>query len=112
MTLGSVEDTRGFVERFDPQARAIADPDLALHAAFGLRRGGAAAFLSPAVFAGGLRALAKGNGVGVPSGDVLQLSGEFLVLDGAIVWKFVAEHAADHPELDTIAAAAAAAHAR
>lgn len=106
VTLGSAQATREFFAEFDPEARAVADPDKQLYAAFGLERGTATQLISPAVFAAGLRAVMKGNGLGVPVGDVRQLSGEFLVRDGVIRWSHRAKHTGDHPSLDEVARAA------
>ncbi len=103
VTLGSVDATRDFFADFDPEARAVSDPDKVLYAAFGLQRGSGAQFLSPAVFGAGLRAVLKGNGVGLPVGDVWQLSGEFLVKGGRIAWAHRAAHTGDHPNLDDVA---------
>lgn len=108
VTLGSPDATRDFFAEFDTAARAVADPQKSLYAAFGLERGSGAQLLSPAVFAAGLRALRKGNGIGVPVGDVFQLSGEFVVRDGRIAWAHRAQHTGDHPDLDEVARAAAA----
>jgi len=109
VTLGSVDATRNFFADFDPDARAVADPEKVLYGAFGLQRGSGAQFLSPAVFGAGLRAVLKGNGVGLPVGDVWQLSGEFLVKGGQIAWAHRAAHTGDHPSLDDVARAAASA---
>jgi hypothetical protein len=106
VALGTPAETRDFFAREDAEARAIADPDRALYSAFGLARGSGGALLSRAVFAAGLRAVAKGNFVGLPVGDVLQLSGEFVVADGAIRWAHRAAHTGDHPELDQVVRAA------
>lgn len=55
-----------------------------------------------------LKAMLKGNGVGVPSGDPLRLGGWFLVHAGRVAWARRGEHAGDHPALDDVRAAAAA----
>lgn len=102
VTLGSAKATRDFFAEFDPEARAIADPEKDLYRAFDLVRGTGSQLLSPAVFAAGLRAVMKGNGIGVPVGDVWQLSGEFLVRNGVIRWAHRARHTGDHPSLDEI----------
>ncbi|MBL8860393.1 MAG: hypothetical protein JNK02_00130 [Planctomycetes bacterium] len=106
VTLGSPESTRAFFARFDPDARAVADPEQVLYTAFGLQRGSGTQLVSAAVFTAGLRALSKGNLVGLPVGDVLQLSGEFVVADGVLLWAHRAEHTGDHPSLDDVARAA------
>ncbi len=105
VTLGSPEATRAFFADFDPEARAVADPDKVLYTAFGLQRGAGAQLMSPAVFSAGLRAILKGNGVGIPVGDVRQLSGEFLVRGGRVEWAHRAEDVSDHPSFDEVARA-------
>jgi hypothetical protein len=102
VTLGSAEATRSFFAEFDPAARAVADPDKVLYAAFGLERGSGGQLMSPSVFGAGLRALLKGNGIGLPVGDVMQLSGEFVVANGRIAWAHRAADVGDHPSLDDV----------
>jgi peroxiredoxin len=81
----------------------IADPDLALYRAFGLRRGGAGELLSPTVVARAAAALVRGHGPGRPRGDTRQLPGVFLLRDGEIVASFRHETAADRPDYAGIA---------
>ncbi len=117
VTLGSADATRDFFAEFDPDAGAVADPEKVLFSAFGLERGSVGQLLSPSVLAAGLRALVHGNLPGIPSGDVRQLSGEFLVRGDTvrgdtvrgdtITWAYRAADASDHPELDDVARAAA-----
>ena len=101
--MGTPEECRAFFEKFDPEARVVSDPDAAFYTAFGLRRGSASNFISPAVFAAGLRAVMKGNLVGKPVGDVWMMPGMFLVRYGAVQWKYIADHTGDHPDLMEIA---------
>jgi len=107
VTLGSPNATRAFFADFDPDARAVADPEKVLYATFGLQRGTGGQLISPAVFSAGLRAILKGNGIGLPVGDVRQLSGEFLVRGGRIEWAHRAENVSDHPSFDEVARASA-----
>lgn len=101
--MASTAECEHFFERFDPTASAVSDPGASFYAAFGLARGGAAQFFSPAVFAAGLRATLKGNFAGLPSGDVRMMPGAFLVSSGVVRWKFVAEDAGQHPDLERVA---------
>ena len=101
--MGSVDECEHFFHRFDPEAAVVSDPDASFYGPFGLERGGAGEFLSPAVFAAGLRAVLKGNGIGVPVGDVRRMPGAFLVKDDEVRWKFLAGNAGDHPDLSEIA---------
>jgi len=107
VTLGSPSATREFFAEFDVEARAVADEGQEIYAAFGLERGTGSQLISPSVFAAGLRAVMKGNGLGIPVGDLRQLSGEFIVKGGAIRWAHRAAHTGDHPSLDDVARAAA-----
>lgn len=101
--LGTPEECRTFFDKFDPDARAVSDPSEEFYTAFGLRRGSASNFISPAVFGAGLRAVMKGNLVGKPVGDVWMMPGAFLVRDGVVHWKHIAEHTGDHPDLAEVA---------
>lgn len=62
--------------------------------------------------ANALKAMLKGNGIGVPSGDPLRLGGWFLVEGGSVLWSHRAAHAGDHPALDAVRTAASAAPSR
>ena len=97
--LGTPEECRAFFDKLDPEASAVTDPEASFYEAFGLQQGGASSFLAPGVFTAGLRAVMKGNLVGKPVGDVKRMPGEFLVSDGAIAWKHIADHIGDHPDL-------------
>lgn len=101
--MGTPDECRTFFDSFDPEACAVSDPEAAFYTAFGLRRGSASSFLSPAVFAAGLRAVVKGNLIGKPVGDVWMMPGEFLVRDGQVFWKLIADHSGDHPDLAELA---------
>ncbi|MDZ4773495.1 MAG: hypothetical protein SGI72_10215 [Planctomycetota bacterium] len=101
--MGTVEQCEHFFARFDDEARAIADPTAALYGAFGLERATLSRLLAPNVVAAGLLATLKGNFVGIPVGDIMRMPGTFLVKDDIIRWKFIGEHAGDHPDLDVVA---------
>ena len=71
-----------------PDVPAISDPERALYLGFGLQRASLWSLLRPRAVLHGLRALAKGHGVGRPrGGDVMQMPGVFLVKDEDIVWE-------------------------
>ncbi|MBL8899814.1 MAG: AhpC/TSA family protein [Planctomycetes bacterium] len=103
-TLGAVEPTRAFLAKLWPEARAIADPAQRFYAAFELGHGSAGKYLGPGVWAAGLRALLKGNGVGRPVGDPLTLPGLFLVHDRQLVAAHEFRHAGDHPDWRAVSA--------
>ncbi len=87
--MGSPEQGEAFFARRWPEARAVSDPDKELYAAFGLGKGKLRQFLGPAIWGTGLRALLDGHGIGIPVGDPAMMSGNFLVVDGAIPWSHV-----------------------
>lgn len=102
VTLGDREQTESFFRRFDPSASAIADPRAVLYEAFGLDRADAGQIAGPAALGSLLRALAKGNGVGLPVGDPMRLGGEFLVLGREILIAHRAEHVGNHLPLESL----------
>lgn len=64
----------------------VADPERKLYQALGLHRGRLFALLHPRVWWRGLQvAILKKHGFGVPTGDVAQLPGVFLIRDGRVV---------------------------
>ncbi len=107
--LGAVADGEAFFGKYDPEARAIADPAEGLFKAFGLGRARLAQLLGPEVIACGLRATLKGHGAGKPVGDPWILPGLFLVEGDRILWDHRARHAGDHPDFAGIPRLAAAA---
>jgi len=106
--LGAVADGEAFFGKYDPTARAIADPAEGLFKAFGLGRGRLIQMLGPEVIACGLRATFKGHGQGKPIGDPWILPGLFLVEGDRILWDHRARHAGDHPDFAAIPGRAAA----
>jgi hypothetical protein len=84
-----------------PGVRGIADPELKLYQAFGIRRGNLFELAGPNIYVAGARAALKGNmqGFGRPIGDPNLLPGAFLVQpDGRITWEHRFTHAGDHPD--------------
>jgi peroxiredoxin len=103
--LGSVEQTAAFKERFDVPFPMIADPQKRLFEAFHLKQASPGALLSAKMLFRGVTALAKGHGIGVPSGDVRQLPGVFIIdPDGRILFSHYASGPADHPQPETLLA--------
>jgi peroxiredoxin len=104
--LGSVEQTAAFKERFDVPFPMIADPEKQLFEAFRLKQASAGSLLSAKLVFRGVTAMAKGHGIGVPKGDVLQLPGVFIIdTDGRILFSHHASGPADHPRPETLLAA-------
>jgi peroxiredoxin len=103
--LGGVEETAAFKQRFEVPFPMIADPDRELFEAFRLKRASTGALLSTGMMARGLKAMAKGHGIGVPKGDVRQLPGVFIIdTDGRIQFSHHASGPADHPQPESLLA--------
>ena len=102
MFQAGVAEGERFFSRFAPDARAIADPERALYAAFGLPRGRMTQLLGPAVWAAGVRAMRKGHGAGRVVGDAFQMPGAFLVEGGAVTWRHEFRHAGDLPDFEAL----------
>lgn len=100
---GGVDDGDALLGRLWPTARAVADPDAALYRAFGVARGGLGEMFGPRSCAAALRAVARGNGVGRPSGDVWTMPTLVMLAGGQVVWEHRGEHAGDHPDLRAVA---------
>jgi hypothetical protein len=101
----TIEDAEPFFAARAPDARAIADPEGALFAAFALQSGTLLQILGPTALWRGLRALLKGNSIGKPAGNERQMPGAFLVHGRKVLWQHRARHAADHPNLADVTSA-------
>jgi hypothetical protein len=100
--VGSPTEGRAFMRRYWPGARAVADPEKRLYAAFGVERGNLRQLFGPGVWAGRRRARGKGNHQGKRSGDIWMMPGCFLVDGPRILWAHEYAHAADHPNFASI----------
>jgi peroxiredoxin len=101
--LGSVAETAAFKSRFDVPFAMIADPEKQLFSAFGLKRASTGSLFSMGMAVKGLTALAKGHGPGMPSGDVRQLPGVFIIdTDGSVRFSHYAADPSDHPSADAL----------
>ncbi len=110
---GTVDQGPMFFDRFDPTAAAIADPDGALFAALGIRRGGLREMFGWRTWRAGIRATLRGHVVNRKIGDPWTLPTALAIRGGDIIAEHVGDHAGDHPdvaaipaELDRIGAAA------
>jgi peroxiredoxin len=63
----------------------ISDPERRLYQAVGLARGGMLQVAGPDVWLPGLASLLTGHLPGIPTADVLQMPGAFLIQDGKII---------------------------
>jgi len=89
-----------------PEAIAVADPSQTIYSEFGLGSGTLNQVIGPKAILAAGRALAKGNLVGKPVGDVKAMPGAFLIHEGRILWSHDYLHSGDRP--DWMAAARAA----
>lgn len=81
----------------------ISDPEQRLYAAFGLSRGGLLQVAGPSVWLPGLKSLLSGNVPGIPSGDVRQMPGAFLLQNGRILRAFRPANSAERPDYCALA---------
>ena len=101
--MGTPEESAAFGIKLDIPFPLISDPRRQLYQAFGLKQTSALELVSPSVFFKGIFAMTKGHGIGIPIGDVRQLTGVFIInTDGRIVYSYIASDPSDHPEPDTI----------
>ena len=97
--LGDVGQGDAFFGRFDPQARAISDPDKLLYRAFGLERGSLQSLLGPRVWASAAKSALKGHGIGRPVGDTLMMPGLCAVHERRVVWRQCLDHVGEELRL-------------
>jgi hypothetical protein len=77
----------------------VSDPKQQLYRAFGFKRGSIGAVLGPRVWWSGFKTTVLGGHVpGKPVGDVMQLPGAVLLVDGEVRRSFHAETSADKPD--------------
>lgn len=83
--MGTPGEAREFLGRYGlGEVAHVSDPECQLYRAFGLKRAGVSALVSPRTWARGATIFTR-HGFGVPAGDVLRLPGVFLIERGAIV---------------------------
>jgi hypothetical protein len=99
---GTIEQGPMFFDRLFPEARAIADPDGTLYAAFGVERGGLREMFGADAWRCGLRAVRQGHFVNRKIGDPWTLPTILAVRHSAVVWEHRGEHAGDHPDVAAI----------
>ncbi len=82
----------------------ISDPQQRLYREFGLQRGTWGQVMGPRIWWQGFKStILKGNKPGKPIGDVFQLPGAFLVVDGQIIRSHRYRHSADSPDFVDLA---------
>ena len=106
MGLGIPEQAEAFRREFDLSFPIVCDPDRRLYEAYGLKQMGLWGFASPSLLVKGVQALSQGHSMGIPTGDIYQLPGVFIIdTTGRIRFSHFARDPADHPSADTILSA-------
>ena len=101
--MGPPKESEEFLEKFELPFTMICDPERKLYEAYGLKRMGALGFLSPSLALKGLSAVAGGNLVGLPEGDVKQLAGVFIIdISGQIRYRHLSADPADFPPAEDV----------
>lgn len=101
------DEKRGtpFINEMWDGAVSIADPNRSIYTDFGLRRGSLREMFGLDVWKAGLRAMGKGDSIGLPGGSVFTMPGMFLVEGERILWSHKYKHAGDQPDLNEMRAA-------
>jgi peroxiredoxin len=104
--MGTREESAAFKMKFNFPFAVVSDPKKQLYQTFGLKQASTLEMLSPSVAFKSLLAMTEGHTIGIPRGDVRQLSGVFIIdTDGGIVYSYFASDTSDHPDPETILAA-------
>ncbi len=104
--MGSPKASEEFLKRFQVPFSMICDPERKLYDGYGLKRMGVLRFLSPSLALKSLSAVAQGNMVGMPEGDVKQLAGVFIInTSGHVRFRHLSADPADFPPVEDVLAA-------
>lgn len=102
--MGSAEEAGDLQRKLALPFTVLSDPDRRAYRAFGLQRGTWWQVSGPAVWAAGAKALWRG-GIGIPRGDVFQLSGEFVIESGGTIrYAHRPQNSADQAGVETLLA--------
>lgn len=103
--MGPPKESGAFLKKFELPFPMICDPDRKLYEAYGLKRMGTLGFLSPSLALKSLGALAGGNLVGMPEGDVKQLAGVFIIdTSGHVRFRHLSADPSDFPSAEDVLA--------
>lgn len=103
--LGTPDRAESFKKQFSLSFPIICDPEKKLYKTFGLGRGSVASFASPALLLKGLKTLSRGQTLGMPRDDVLQMPGVFLIdTSGNIRYAHYSKDPSDNPSIGTLLA--------
>ncbi|MBA2114691.1 peroxiredoxin-like family protein [Bremerella alba] len=104
--MGKADEAKKFREALKLTFPVYADPDQSVYQAFEVPRGNVWQVAGPHLWWEGLQAL-KRSGIGRPRGDLMQLSGTYLIdTNGQIVWNYRPSSSAEFPNVDEILVAA------
>lgn len=96
--MGAVEETAAFKNKFDLSFPMVSDPDRELYDIFQIGFMSMKSLFTPKMAMRTASALARGHGVGIPHGDIRQLSAVFIIeTNGIISYAHYAKNSADHP---------------
>lgn len=106
--MGPPKESEEFLKKFELPFEMVCDPERKLYGLYGLKRMGVLDFLSPSLALKSLSAVAKGNLVGMPEGDVKQLAGVFIIdISGHIRFRHLSADPSDFPPAEDVLAALA-----
>ncbi|MCG6553795.1 MAG: redoxin domain-containing protein [Candidatus Magnetominusculus sp. LBB02] len=107
--MGSPKQAEAFRKNHDLSFTIICDPRKILYKAYGLIEAGITGIVSPMTIIRGIGALGRGHLPGLPSGDIFQLSGIFIIDSNMVVrYAHYASNISDTPSTEEIIRAAAA----
>lgn len=110
VTFTRRRNLRGYRGRLELPFPVLADEDRAVYRAYGLRRGPWWRVWGPATWVAYARGLLRGERVGRPTEDTLQLGGDFVVgRDGVVRYAHPSRSPTDRPPVDALVAAVSAA---
>ncbi|MEO5360640.1 MAG: redoxin domain-containing protein [Nitrospirota bacterium] len=101
--MGTPKQAEAFSINHTLSFTVICDPRKILYKAYGLLEAGITGIVSPKTIIRGIRALGRGHLPGLPSGDIFQLSGIFII-DKTMVIRYVhyARDISDNPSVEQI----------
>lgn len=100
------EEARALFTRYGlADVMRISDPDQKLYQAFELQRGSFWQVMGPKSVLRAFASLGKGHLAAVPTADIFQLPGAFLIANGEIINAFRAQTSSDRPDYASIACA-------
>ncbi|MBF0555530.1 MAG: redoxin domain-containing protein [Nitrospirae bacterium] len=107
--MGTPKQAEAFRKNYSPSFVIICDPRKVLYKAYGLIEAGITGIVSPKTIMRGLGALGRGYLPGIPSGDIFQLSGVFIIdRDMVVRYCHYARDISDNPSIDEIVRQASA----